>query len=119
MKKRLFLTIVFTFLLLLSACSADNEYASEVPEDSEQTVLTASDVPERKIIYTVESTFDVNDLNQSVSQLKNLINDDEWFDMEDIGSSYASFKIRIKTERLDEFTDELKTNFQVVQISNK
>ena len=117
MIKKYWVLSVFLVLFLLSSCSAENEYASEVPEDSEQTMLTTSDVPERKIIYTVESTFDVEDLDQSILQLKSLINDDEWFDEEDIGSSFAMFKIRIKTERLDEFTDELKDLFQVRSFS--
>lgn len=113
MKKRLWIITIFIFLFLLSACSSNSEYLDDIPENDGQVILAANNVLERKIIYTVESTFDVNDLNESVLTLKNLINDDEWFDLEDIGSTQATFKIRVKTDRLDTFIDELKSSFQV------
>ncbi len=120
MRKILRFLIIFVFLLVISACSSENEYdLGDIKEDSEQIILTANDVPERKIIYTVESSFDVKDLNQSISTLRNLIHSDEWFDLEDIRSSYATFTIRIRTDRLDNFTDELQSNFQVRSFSKQ
>ena len=113
MKKTLYVLVLMIFLLIFSACSAENDYIDNTPDDNEEIVLTASDIPERKIIYTVNSSFDVNDINQSVATLKTLVNSDEWFDLEEIGSTSATFTVRIKTERLDEFTSQLKENFQV------
>ncbi len=113
MRKKIGFLFILMFLLVLSACNAESDYIDNTPDDNEEIVLTANDIPERKIIYTVNSSFDVNDLNQSVATLKTLVNSDEWFDLEEVGSSHATFTVRIKTERLDEFTNELKANFQV------
>ncbi|MCR3906466.1 MAG: DUF4349 domain-containing protein [Tenericutes bacterium] len=117
--KKLYLLIVFTVILMLSACNADGGFEDNEPDDQEQFILTANGIPERKIIYTVNSTFDVSNLNQSVATLKSLVESDEWFDYENISSSNANFKVRIKTERLDDFIEELKSNFQVRSFSKQ
>lgn len=117
MKKIVWFLLVMTGLFLFSGCSSNQDMIEVLPEENEQILLTADDMPERKIIYTVESVFDVDDMNDSISTLKNLINEDEWFDVENTGSSYASFTIRIKTDRIDEFTNALKDNFQVRSFS--
>ncbi|MDI6453790.1 DUF4349 domain-containing protein [Peloplasma aerotolerans] len=113
MKKLFLLLIVITFISFLSACSAEGGFDDLGPDDQDQIILTSNGVPERKIIYTVNSTFDVNNLNQSVTTLKGLVENDEWFDYENISSTGASFKVRIKTERLDNFIEDLNVNFQV------
>jgi hypothetical protein len=63
MKKLFLLLIVITVISFLSACSAEGGFDDLGPDDQDQIILTSNGVPERKIIYTVNSTFDVNNLN--------------------------------------------------------
>jgi hypothetical protein len=114
MKKMKWVIFVFMIALTMAACSADMDFIdNEDTSNNEEIRLTADNIPERKIIYTVTSTYDVNNLTQSIATLKGFLNSDEWFDYEYVRSNRAEFKLRIKTDRLDEFTDLLKNNFQV------
>lgn len=109
--RKLFLSFLFVLLLgVLFACSSNEPY-EEDPTDN-QTILTDA-VPQRKMIYTVNSSYDVTNILESVDTLKGLLAADEWFDYESIRSNSARFTVRVKTERLDVFTDALKANFQV------
>jgi hypothetical protein len=114
---------MFIFVLLivtLSACSSENEIMdNDFSNENDEIRLTADDVPERKIIYTVDATYDVRNLSESVETLKGLLNSDEWFDSEYIGSSRAEFTLRIKTDRLDIFTELVKDEFQVRSFSKQ
>lgn len=114
MKKLKWVIFVFMIVLTLSACSSDMNFDdNETISENNEIRLTADDVPERKIVYTVNSTYDVSNLTQSITTLKSFLNSDEWFDYEYVRSDRADFKLRIKTDRLDEFTDLLETSFQV------
>jgi len=90
-----------------STGSGYNEYSSYSLAilDEEETT------PERKIVYKVDISFDVRSLDTASATLKSLMNSDEWFDEEIINSSFQSYVIRIKTERLDEFIDSLENEF--------
>jgi hypothetical protein len=118
MKKIVWIFCFCVFSLSLIGCSDINE---DIPTNggNDQIVLLAENVPERKIIYTVDSSFDVEDLTDSISTLRGLLGSDEWFDQETIQSSRATFKARIKTARLDAFIADLYDNFQVRDFSKQ
>lgn len=118
MKKLYWMLSLFIFSLLLISCSANID-DFPIEGGSDQIVLLSENVPERKIIYTVNSSFDVENLTQSIQTLRGLLNSDEWFDQETIESSRATFKARIKTERLDAFITDLNDNFQVRDFSKQ
>lgn len=113
MKKKIgFVFSLFFMILLLSACSS-NDYLGpgEEPTTGEDNFLLEG-TPERKIIYRVDASYDVSNINDAVDTLKGFVLEDEWFDQENLSTSYASFTIRIKTERLDAFMLDLKEAFQ-------
>ncbi|OHE40365.1 MAG: hypothetical protein A2Y16_04375 [Tenericutes bacterium GWF2_57_13] len=68
-------------------------------------------LPERKIVYEVNISFDVNVLETAATFLKAQMEADEWFDREVITSTLYSYVIRVKTERLDAFITALQDEF--------
>jgi len=108
---------VFLFLFLLvsifmfTACSSNEDQVIDENPASDANVLLEG-TPERKIIYKVNASYDVSDIEEAVNELKSFILSDEWFDFESISESNAYFKIRIKTERLDTFVSDLNEAFQ-------
>lgn len=113
MKKKIGFALSLIFMILmLSACSS-NDYLGpeEEPMNGEDNLLLEG-TPERKIIYRVDASYDVSNINDAVDTLKGFVLEDEWFDQENLSTSYASFTIRIKTERLDAFMLDLKEAFQ-------
>ncbi len=111
LKKCLFGFVIFMTLLLLTACS---EYPTPggQNQDSDDIVAFADETsPERKILYEVDITFDVRDLETASDTLDGFLEADEWFDREVIMSNYRSYVIRVKTERLDAFIDALEDEF--------
>jgi hypothetical protein len=118
MKKTTWIFMMFFLIMGMTACNANMDFDDGgIGDDQNQIVRTANSVLERRIIYTVDSSYDVNDLNQSITTLKGLIHSDEWFDTERIGSTSANFTARIKTERLHAFIAALNDNFQVRSFS--
>ena len=116
MKKRtLFIGFLFISFLLLGSCSASDQgqFESGVPENETEIIASVDGVPERKIIYTVDLSVYTKDLEESIDTLKSSVNNDEWFDYEHIRETQASFKIRIKSDRLDEFVQSLDDSFEV------
>lgn len=113
MKKKIgFVFSLFFMIIMLSACSS-NDYLGpeEEPTIGEDNFLLEG-TPERKIIYRVDASYDVSNISDAVDTLKSFVLEDEWFDQENESTSYASFVIRIKTERLDAFMLDLKEVFQ-------
>ena len=103
MRKSIMFTFILLFVVTLLGCSSnlDFEEITENNDNSNIQPLAAGETPDRKIIYTVNATFDVTNIEESVDSLKDLLETDEWFDSENIGSSSASFNARIRTDRLD------------------
>lgn len=117
--KRFFLVIfIVTLVFMLISCSSNQDYIGE-DDERDNLVLLSETTPERKIIYTVDARYDVANLTSSVEKLKTFIQNDEWFDLENVYETNAYFVIRIKTERLDTFTNQLKTEFQVRSFSKE
>jgi hypothetical protein len=112
MKKIFGILTILVVVLSLSACDSaydmgydDNNYEGEI------VVMAAGDLPERKIIYDVDISFDVRDLSEASNTLKDSLASDEWFDQEVLTDSRHSYVIRVKTERLDTFINDLKEDF--------
>ena len=119
MKKRLFFIFIFFIgLLMLSACQSNDlgEFDDD-PQNDPDVITLGSNVPLRKIIYTVDLTLYTKDLEASITTLKGLIQSDEWFDFEQIRETQAIFVIRVKSERIDLFTENLKDEFTVSYFS--
>jgi len=100
--------LVFTFV----GCNAAYESGviSSESGDSVQNLANTS-VSERLIIYDVNISFDVNDLDEAGSFLDGLLADDEWFDQVNLTSSRYSYVIRVKTDRLDDFVTSLQEEY--------
>jgi hypothetical protein len=114
MKRILVLLIAVLLIFSIIGCSSEMDYIDNEPENQDDIqTLAAGDTPDRKIIYTVNASFDVHNLTDSIETMKSFVEDDEWFDYENISSRNATFTVRIKTERLDAFVDALKDSFQV------
>ena len=110
------LSIVLSFVLIafiLIGCSSDYEDMSYDDYDNQNEVLLADSAPERKIIYKIDASFDVKNLSNVSDDLHQMIESDEWFDQEEINDYGHSYVIRVKTERLDAFIDDLKDAYQV------
>ncbi|QWC00303.1 DUF4349 domain-containing protein [Mycoplasmatota bacterium] len=115
MKKRfLFMTIFFVLFFLLG-CSAeqDGQFESGAPDNDSENITLVEDLPDRKIIYSVDLSIYTKDLEQSIETLRANVNNDEWFDYENIKDRQATFQIRIKSERLDDFVESIDDSFEV------
>ncbi len=110
--KKWFVWICLGFIFVLQGCSS--EYEEPIYEDDNQTVVLADEsTPERKIIYQVDLNANVSELDDAIALIKSFMNDDEWFDQEIIHDHSANFVIRIKSDRLDTFIDQLTSEFSV------
>ncbi len=113
-KKTYLLLLILFSALGLFGCS-DSSYepnGDEYENGSENSVLVANETaPERLMIYTVDISFDVDDLNEASTMLKSMIEDDEWFDEETQTSHIHYYSVRVKTERLDTFIGALQSLF--------
>lgn len=107
--------LVLVFVFFLAGCGADleNQYESGAPSGDDETEYSVDGLPERKIIYSVELSIYTKDLQESISILKANLNDDEWFDYEHIEDRKATFKMRIKSDRLDSFINDINSSYDV------
>ena len=111
-KKLIYGLCACCLLIMLYSCS-DQHYDSDAYEgDENSTVILANGTtPERKIIYTVNISFDVDKLEDASIQLRSMIEADEWFDSESESSNQYAYTIRVKTTRLDAFINQLKEDY--------
>lgn len=117
-KVLLFFVIIFSFIGLIGCSEAyDGSLNNEdyyLGSDGDGVILLADETtPERKIIYTVDISFDVNNLEYADDYLNMLVESDEWFDSENLSTTRYTYKIRIKTDRLDDFITSLKDSFSL------
>lgn len=105
--KKIPLVIGFVLLISLTACSQNTNLLDEGAGDN-QTTLQESTSPVRKIIYEVEMKMNVSHLDTAISTIRSNLESDEWFDYESIQTTSATFKVRIKTDRLDAFVTSIK-----------
>jgi archaellum component FlaC len=114
MKKIFMFVTIFLGILVLTSCSSGNyDVGYNDNNENEDVLLAVTDVPDRKIIYHVNISFDVDDLDDASLVLKTLIASDEWFDYESTNESHHSYVLRIRTSRLDTFIDDMKDEFSV------
>jgi hypothetical protein len=116
MKQIKFLILGFLMLLLLVGCSAQmvtTVLNSEV-ENNDIILLENEDIPDRKIIYEVEVSYDVEDLDEAAALLDSMIEADEWFDREVMQDTTYYFLVRVKTERLDAFIEALSDEYVLI-----
>ena len=111
MKKVIF--VLFLLLGLLAGCSQEGVIQDD--DNESETVILADDIPTRKIIYEVNLSINTVNLDEAIDDLSSRLESDEWFDRESISDTYATFTIRIKTERLDAFIDAIRDDYKVYQ----
>lgn len=115
LKKIIYLGILCFTVLSIFACSAENVELN-YQNGSNSNVIELADetnIPDRKIIYTVNISFDVPDLDESSEFLSSIMESDEWFDEEVITASLSSYVIRIRTDHLDSFINSLKDEYDL------
>jgi PBP1b-binding outer membrane lipoprotein LpoB len=111
MKKMILLGMILCTAIFLFSCSSRDFNPIDDDTSHDQVELTDFGIQQRKMIYKVETSLRVHDLNEVISVIKSNVLDDEWFDRETISKNYAYLEIRIKTERLDEFLASI-SNYQ-------
>jgi len=111
MKKVIF--VLFLLLGLLAGCSQEGVIQDD--DNESETVILADDIPTRKIIYEVNLSINTVNLDEAIDDLSSRLESDEWFDRESISDTYATFTMRIKTERLDAFIDAIRDDYKVYQ----
>ncbi|QWB95228.1 DUF4349 domain-containing protein [Mycoplasmatota bacterium] len=112
MKKIYVLCLMIISVFMLSSCSsADDSIYEGINQDDSEVLLSTGDIPERKIIYHVDMSIDVDDLEETSITLKSFVLSDEWFDSEIVQENYHAYVIRIKSSRLDEFINQVKDDF--------
>ncbi len=119
MKKTRLLMITLLMVITLSACSMSDveEGQNTGGNDDEGVIILLDSVPERKIIYSVDTEFYATDLDLAITYVEDLMLEDEWFDQENIYNNSAYFVFRIKTDRLDTFVNQLKDEYTLTSFS--
>lgn len=111
MKKFIFIFLISIAGLLLSSCSSDYDMGYDYDDEGEVLATSENGIPERQIIYEVDISFDVKDLEEASNDLKDMLASDEWFDQESLSDTRHAYVIRVKTDRLDTFIEDLKDEF--------
>lgn len=62
---------------------------------------------ERKIIYTAYANITADNVNDSIKTLNSMLNDGEWVETSQTSDYYAKVVLRIKSERLNSFMENL------------
>lgn len=121
MKKWIMSLMVFLFIIVLFGCRASEIDFDQNPSlnDGDDVILLSDTTPLRKIIYKVDSQFDVQNLTEASQFVKANMRADEWLDREVISRSTISMRARIKTERLDAFMTLLMDEYQVRSYSKE
>jgi hypothetical protein len=102
-------------VLGMIGCSSEMELTQPDNESGIDVILLENNtVPERKIIYEVDVTYDVEELSEAATFLASLLQEGEWFDREVMQTNVYYYDVRIKTERLDEFIAALNERYEVM-----
>ncbi|MFH0766576.1 MAG: DUF4349 domain-containing protein [Bacillota bacterium] len=111
--KKILYGMLFISVLLLSACSSNYSPSLEEEYIEDDVVQLDSVPPDRKIIYKAEATIFISDIDESVENIRLMLEIDEWFDSESISESSGYLVMRVKTERLESVISTLKDSFDV------
>ncbi len=117
MKRILGVFLMMTLIVGLFACSANDKAMFGDDADEGTVGLQNETVPERKIIYTVEGTLYVADLDEAQEILTGLLEADEWIDQEVFSETSLSLRLRIKSDRLDQFMDQIDTHYDLTYLT--
>ena len=106
MKKKAAVIIILVFLtvMLFTACSVAAP-GDDGGESNIETGFVASN--ERKIVYTVSLSLDCEDLSAFAELIEKSLEADEWTDSVVKRDTSATYKLRVKTARLDAFCDKM------------
>lgn len=102
---------IFILLTILVGCSSNQEGVIDDENHEDTLTILADNVIDRKIIYSVNARFNVDIIETASNHILAKLEQDEWVDFQTIQSSYASFVLRIKTDRLDDFIQDLKEDY--------
>lgn len=124
MKKIKLLLFVLTLLLVFVGCkeSSVNDKSDGYDsgdQDGEAEALNEEAAINRKIIYTVSAHISTDDLAGTHKSIKNGLQADEWFDIENVSNGTVQLTIRIKSARLDAFLDSLSSYGEVGNFSKE
>lgn len=104
--------VLLIFLMMGCSASYDDSWAPDDGQGGDEQPLSSETAPERKIIYTVDVRFSVDDIQGAVTTIRDMLAESEWFDRESISARSAQFTVRVRTERLDAFMAELEDTFE-------
>ncbi len=113
MKKVFCLGVLLLLIFGLVGCSQELPQGGDFDDTGDYASLLEVSSVNRILIYKVNLSVSTDDLNQMIGMIKNDLNSDEWIDSETVHIHYAEFIIRVKTERLDDFVESLKTGNDV------
>lgn len=103
--------LIICILFLLTGCSGSLDSFDYNPDID----YVSND---RLIIYTVNFSLDVSDLEESLNFIDN-VNVDKWYKEKTIYENYAYLNLRVETSKLDEFTNSIKSIGSVSNYSIK
>lgn len=128
MKRKLILISTILLLCSLFFFGCNKEYVNTISgksitnnitpinEYTDDFVVISDD---RKVIYTVEAIMYGNELNSVSKSIKESMSDDEWLESETINNYRIYTVIKIKTENLNDFLNNLKQCGTVKNITRK
>lgn len=112
--KRVKFLFVMLFLIIFSiGCSSkigfdeENKNPGEV-ENGDLEFKEEGSI-NRKVIYTINTALYTDNLNETVKSIRSSLNNDEWFDVENISNNSAYLEVRIKSTRVDTFINGLES----------
>lgn len=116
-KRKTLLWLVLAIVICMMGCCfvgcsvKGGSDGSSVPNGDvkEDTTLLNNTVSDRKIVYTSSLSITVDDVFESGDILKTKLNSDEWIEYSYTNEYRASFTLRIKTSRLDDFVESLES----------
>ena len=116
-KRKTLLWLVLAIVICMMGCcfvgcsGPGGGDGSSVPNGDvkEDTTLLNNTVSDRKIVYTSSLSITVDDVFESGDILKTKLNSDEWIEYSYTNEYRASFTLRIKTSRLDDFVESLES----------
>lgn len=107
-KKILSFCLLIITVFIFAGCSANDRDKQDLGDNNQQENV-ASNVAERKIIYTVSADINTDNLDNTLKIIKDNLNPNEWIDEETIRDNYARIIVRIKSDRLDAFSDDISS----------
>lgn len=120
--KKFYKYFILIFLLLgvtlLASCAAgDRNSDADLGGGSQEGSSVIINNSTRKIIYTANISVKSDDLLQTTRNLKDLLEEDEWFDSEHLTANSNNIVFRVRTSRLDSFISEIRTNYETTNYS--